>query len=168
MRTWTACEALSWGMFGDETQPLCSIVGAGTNLPARHRTNDIARRELRSAIAQGVVEARGFRVNHNQPPLAREPLIRDLFDQFPALAVDAFGETVLMHPASPQNIPQWNGIIFVEDEIRALWPKPRPPPRVHHASRRRGGCVAARRAGAEKPSVSYRHIRDRSARAECS
>ena len=66
-----------------------------------------------------MVEARGFKVNHNQPPLAREMLPSDLFDQFPNLAVDVFGETTLMHPAGPQNIPQWQGIVFAEDEIRS-------------------------------------------------
>ena len=91
---WTACEALNWIGYGDEA------------------TYRAARQVLRDAIAQGKVVAHGFKVNPYQPPLARETLPSDLFDQFPRLAVDVFGETTMMHPAAPQNIPQWNGIIF--------------------------------------------------------
>lgn len=127
LRTWTAREALSWGMFGNQAVlPLLPAAKGGINLPAPHRTYDDARRDLRDAIARGAVIASGFRVNDGQPPLAREPLKSDLFDQFPSLAVDAFGETTFMHPASPQNIPQWRGIVFIQDEIRALWPRPMP------------------------------------------
>ena len=31
-----------------------------------------------------------------------------------------------MHPARPQNIPTWSGIVFDASQIRPLWPKPRP------------------------------------------
>lgn len=126
-RTWTAREALSWGMFGDEaTLTLLPPAKGGIDLPAPHRTYDDARRDLRDAIARGAVIASGFRVNNGQPPLEREPLKSDLFDQFPSLAVDVCGDITFMHPASPQWIPQWRKIVFVQDEIRALWPKPTP------------------------------------------
>jgi hypothetical protein len=127
MRIWTALEALSWAMYGDETKlTLCPSAVAANNLTPPHRTYDTARRELRCAIARGAIEARGFKIDHRQPTLAREPLIPDLFQKYPALAVDAYGETTFMHPASPQPIPEWRDIVFVEDEIRALWPKPKP------------------------------------------
>jgi hypothetical protein len=127
IQTWTAGEALSWGMFGDETiLTASSLVGGGISLPAQQRTYDTARRELRDAIAEETVEARGFENNIRKPSLARETLLPDLFQKHSALAVDASGETTFMHPASPQNIPQWNGIVFLEKEIRALWPKPMP------------------------------------------
>jgi hypothetical protein len=105
---WTAGEALNWIGYGDEA------------------TYHAARQGLRDAIAKGKVVAHGFRVNPNQPPLAREKLPSDLFDQFSRLAVDVFGETTMMHPAAPQNIPQWNGIVFDNKEIRASWPKAAP------------------------------------------
>jgi hypothetical protein len=126
IRTWTTLEALSWGMFGDETMVTpSSLLGGGINLPVSQRTYDAVLRELRDAIAKEIVEARGFPINISQPSLARETLPPELFEKFSALAVDAFGVTTLLHPASPQIIPQWNGIIFEEEDIRALWPKPR-------------------------------------------
>lgn len=72
------------------------------------------------------VTAHGFRFNGNQPPLAREIIPPGLFEQCPSLAVDADGETTFMHPSSPQNIPQWRKIVFEQNEIRGLWPKPTP------------------------------------------
>jgi hypothetical protein len=124
-RTWTAYEALSWGMFGDKAK-LTLLPKSGITLAAPRRTYGAVQRDLRDAIAGGTVVARGFRVNNCQPPLARENLDSDLFDQFPSLAVDVCGDITFMHPASPQNIPTWRGIVFFKDEICALWPKPTP------------------------------------------
>jgi hypothetical protein len=96
------------------------------NLPSPNLTYGSARRELRDAIARRAVEARGFKEDKNRPPLAREALPPDLFQRFPSLAVDVFGETTFMHPSPTQNIPVWKGIVFYEPQVRALWPKPTP------------------------------------------
>jgi hypothetical protein len=124
-KQWTAHETLSWGMYGDETQPFLRF-NSNDRLPPENRAYDQARRELRNAIARRDVAAHGFRLSVNQPPLARETLPAELFEQFPSLAVDAGGETTFMHPSSPQNIPLWRSIIFDPDEVRTLWPKPTP------------------------------------------
>lgn len=124
-QTWTACEALSWGMFGDEKVLTSSFVGAQPNFPVSQRTYNAARRELRDAIAEKAVEARGFRGKSGGPSLTRETLDPEMFEQLLALAVDPDGEITFMHPASPQNIPRWTGVIFEEEEVRALWPKVR-------------------------------------------
>lgn len=122
-RVWTAGQAFSWGMFGDAGQPVLSV---RDNLPAARRSYDTARSELRDAIANSSVTARGFRKTGNHRSFMREELPSDAFDRFPSLTVDAFGESSVKHPTSPLNIPQWDGVIFEEGEIRALWPKPRP------------------------------------------
>jgi hypothetical protein len=125
VKQWAAYEALSWGMYGDEKQPILNIDSEKIRLPER-RGYDQTRRELRDAIARRDVTAHGFRFNGNQPPLAREIIPPGLFEQCPSLAVDADGETTFMHPSSPQNIPQWRKIVFDQNEICDLWPKPTP------------------------------------------
>jgi hypothetical protein len=124
-KQWSAHEVLSWGMYGDEAQPLLRF-NSQYPQPPEYRSYNEARQELRNAIARRKVTANGFRSNINQPPLAREMLPPDLFEQFPFLAVDAGGEIIFMHPSSPQNIPLWRGIVFDQDQVRALWPKPTP------------------------------------------
>ncbi|MET4625742.1 hypothetical protein ABIB83_002758 [Bradyrhizobium sp. I1.8.5] len=121
--SWKAHEALSWGMYGDETQLSAALKGEKPFQPCR-RSMDVARRELRDAIACGSVTARGFMVR-SRPSTARERISSDLFDGIEGLAVDIFGETTFMHPASPQNIASWTGIVFNQEEIQSLWPRTR-------------------------------------------
>jgi hypothetical protein len=110
-------------MFGDAGQRLLSV---NNNLPAARRSYDVTRSELRGAIASRSILARGFRKG-SQKSFAREDLPADAFDRFPSLTVDAFGETSFKRPpTSPTDIPQWDGIVFYEEEIRALWHKPTP------------------------------------------
>lgn len=126
-RTWTAHEALSWGMFGDEKILTPSSITVGViSPPLLQRTYNDAQLELRDAIAKKTVEARGFKVTVGQPSLARETLPSEMFERFRALAVDAFGETAFMRPPVEREFPKWNGIIFDDDKIRTLWPKPTP------------------------------------------
>jgi hypothetical protein len=119
--TWTTAEALSWGMFGDRA---AIQHGGAASLPQVRSYNE-ARRELRDAIAQGKVQARGFR-NGSSPVSLRESLHPELFQRYRHLAIDAFGETTFIHPASPEPLPGWSGIVLVESEIVALWPKAAP------------------------------------------
>lgn len=121
--SWKAQEALSWGMYGDENQ-LSAVLRGETPFQPCHRSMDVARRELRDAIACGSVTARGFMVR-SQPSTARERISSDLFDGIEGLAVDIFGETTFMHPASPQNVALWKGIVFNQEEIQSLWPRTR-------------------------------------------
>jgi hypothetical protein len=121
-RTLTALEAFSWGMFGDKGTLAAQMSGA-TSFSAPQRTYDEARKDLRDAIARGTVKARGFNRDMGLPSSTREVLPSDVFDRFPSLSVDAFGETSSKYPAAPLPIPEWYGIIFDEDEIRDLWPK---------------------------------------------
>jgi hypothetical protein len=122
-RSWNAREALSWGMYGDET----TILSPNRNTSSQPiRSYNDARRQLRDAIAVGNISAQGFRRSGNKPPLARETISSELFEQFASLAVDATGETTFLHPSSPEDTPQWTGIVFDSDEVRTLWPKPTP------------------------------------------
>jgi hypothetical protein len=123
-QVWTAHEALSWGMYGNEAKRIASI-DSDDDLTTPNRTYDVARRELRDAIARGRVTARGFPVVRGQHPPMRETLPADLFDDVPPFAVDVSGETTLMQPARAQQVPHWRGVIFDENQIRALWPRPR-------------------------------------------
>lgn len=50
VKQWAAYEALSWGMYGDEKQPILNIDSEKIRLPER-RGYDQTRRELRDAIA---------------------------------------------------------------------------------------------------------------------
>jgi hypothetical protein len=108
-------------MYGDETQLHLSLPTS-----QRIRTYNEARSELRGAIARYEISARGFRKSGNQPAVTRETLPSALFERFPSLAVDAFGQTTFMHPSSPENIPLWENIVFEANEVRAHWAKPTP------------------------------------------
>lgn len=125
MRTLTALEALSYGMFGDTARFQDVLRGKGS-LSSAHRALPEARLQLRDAIGNGVVKARGYRVNLNQPPITRELLESELFKKIKDLAVDFTGETIFLPPASPKNIPRWEHIIFDEKEIKNLWSKTKP------------------------------------------
>lgn len=125
MANWTAQEAFSWGMYGDKMRLGSALCGAASYDPHHRSMNDV-RRELRDAIARGSINARGFKVNLNKPPFTRELLPAGLFDQYSALAVNVSGEAMFIPPSSPQNLPKWEKIIFVESEVRALWPTPTP------------------------------------------
>ena len=124
--TLSASEALSWGMFGDRGLLNPVSITRGEKFPPPTRSYAEARRELRDALARGDVKARGFKADRNRPPIGREALDPGRFEGNPNVAVDAFGEATYMHPASPQNIPKWNRIVFEEAEVHALWPKPTP------------------------------------------
>lgn len=116
----SALEALSYGMFGD-TSKLQAALKGDIRFETAHRSIDDVRRQLRDAIANGAVTARGFRGDPNQ--LAPEIISPELFQRHRALAIDINGETIFLPPASPKHMARIQNVTFDRKEIYNLWPK---------------------------------------------
>lgn len=120
MKILSALEAFSYGMFGD-TSKLQSALKGDIRIETAYRSIDGVRRQLRDAIANGAVTARGFRGDPNQ--LTPEIISPELFQLHGALAVDMNGETIFLPPASPKHIARFQNVTFERKEIQNLWPK---------------------------------------------
>jgi hypothetical protein len=120
MEILSALEAFSYGMFGD-TSKLQRALNGDISIETAHRSIDVVRLQLRDAIANGAVTARGYRGDPNQ--LTPEIISPELFQLHRALAVDMNGETIFLPPASPKHIARCQNVTFERKQIQNLWTK---------------------------------------------
>ena len=116
-----AREAISFGMFGDQTVLSRGLISPS---PVMVRTYPEVQRELRDALAEGRVEARGVDGEKPRPFQRRKRIKAEVFEMNSNMTIDATNETTFLDPGREKGFPKLKEIAVSRADIESLWPKP--------------------------------------------